>query len=287
MSDSEMPETLHSCNIHSSACDCIPSEINNDIIISDKDYQANHFFFTLNNYSIWHCREIPKLEYVTEYLYQQECGKMGTPHLQGYLYCKDRTRATKIQKDLRVKFFITRAANPERVKKYCSKPQTRNGSIFTNTLVPRHPSSLSYEQLRPIQKEIVDIVLHKEPDDRHIHVYYGDAGIGKTKVLRYLAINHPKEVLQIPNGKPSDILNHVIQKDMTYVKAVFLNLTMGESDKYPMTALESIKDGLIACGKYKGGDKVFEYVHIIIFANEPPYDFTVIDEKRFIIKKIV
>jgi len=288
MSSSEMSETPHLCNIHSSACDCIPSEVCKDLDISDKDYQANHFFFTLNNYSIWQLREIPKLKYVTEYLYQQECGALGTPHLQGYLYCKDRTRAKKIQKDLRGEFFITRAANPERVKKYCSKPQTRSGSIFTNTLVPRHPESLPFEQLRPIQKEVIDIVLHKEPDDRHIHVWYGDYGIGKSKIIRYLRVNHPKEIVLIPNGKASDILNHIIGKDMTYVRAVVLNLTADESDEYPISALEQIKDGEIACGKYKGGDCSFAYVHVIIFANKPPseFDYRRIDKDRFIIKKI-
>lgn len=287
MSDFEMPEKLETVILNPVSTTDVDSDFielgaDND----GKDYQAQHFIFTINNYTVWQKREIPQLKYITKYIYQQEKGKNGTPHLQGYIFCENRTRASKIQKDLRGKFYITRAKDAERCIKYCSKPKTREGSIFSNILIPRHPTSLAYEQLRPIQKEIVDLVLHTEPDDRHIHVYWGDAGIGKTKILRYLAINHPQEVVQIPNGKPSDILNHIIQKDMTYVKAVFLNLTMGESHAYPMTALESIKDGLIACGKYKGGDKCFEYVHVIIFANEPPYDFSVIDEKRFIIKKL-
>nr|WAE43175.1 MAG: replication associated protein [Cressdnaviricota sp.] len=282
-----MSETGHNCNIHNGPCDCIPSEISNDLDNCGKDYQANHFFFTINNYTVWQKREIPNLKYVTQYLFQQEKGKEGTPHLQGYLYCKERTRATKIQKDLRCKFFITRAANPEHVKRYCSKPQTRDGSIFSNILIPRHPESLTWEQLRPVQKEVIDIVLHREPDDRHIYVYHGDVGMGKSKIIRYLRVNHPKEVVIIPNGKSSDILNHIVQKDMTYVKAVILNLTKGTSDSYPYEALEQIKDAEIACGKYKGGDKSFAYVHVIIFANEPPYDFHLIDEKRFIIKKIV
>jgi len=266
----------------------LPKEIENDVKDPKGNYQASHWFFTLNNYSTWHKRTIPQLPYVKEYLFQQETGSNGTPHLQGYLWVEPKQRATKLQNDLNVKFYLTGVKNIENVKKYCSKPKTRTGSIFSNILIPRHAESLSYEELRPIQREVVDLAIHKEPNDRNINVYVGEVGVGKSKILRYLKVNHPKEVIEIPNGSPSDIYNYIAMKDMTYVKTVMLNLTKGEGDDYPYIALEKIKDGSVCSGKYKGSDINFAYVNIIIFANDKPKKNNgVIDYNRFIIKTIV
>lgn len=147
-----------------------------------------------------------------------------------------------------------------------------------------------YADLKSHQKDVVDLVLYTEPDDRTIHVWWSkEYGTGKTMTMRYLLINHPELILQIPSGKASDIINCVLQADMDRVKAVIINLVGADSEGYPIEALEQIKDACVACGKYKGGAKVFEYVHVIIFANKPPEKqvFTIIDEKRFKIKQII
>jgi len=148
----------------------------------------------------------------------------------------------------------------------------------------------SYDQLVKHQREVVDLILDTEPDDRSIHVYWSKQyGMKKTTTMRYMLINHPELVLQIPSGRSSDIINCIIQADMDRVKAVMINLVGADSEGYPIEALEQIKDACVACGKYKGGAKTFDYVHVIIFANKPPERvvFTVMDEKRWKIREII
>lgn len=276
MSDFETDETSSKSNIQTALENHFPSDLIEDLEFNDKDYQANYFFFTINNYSIWQKREIPKLKYVTEYLFQQEKGEQGTPHLQGYLFCAERQRAKKIQKDLRGDFFITRCKNKERVKIYCSKPKSRDGSIFSNILVPRHATTFSSEQLRPNQKGVIDYILHREPDRRSFNVYYGDGNIGKTTILRYMAINHPLEMCQIPHCKERDIISFVCKQHekgkLTYCRAFILNLTMKDGGEFPVSALEQLKDGVFATGKYEGASAVIPFMHIIIFANHKPWN---------------
>lgn len=291
---------------------------NNNLVSPSKSW-----CFTLNNFTK------SDIDYILsviipfgEVMFENEVGDEGTPHIQGFVHFNNKKRPLEVFK---MENLHTAEESPTNEKGwmnflkaggtetdswyYCTEDYRRkipgcqvyssNYPTFrkwlkavmkVNLLTKRIATcKYPYDKLLKHQKDVVDLVLNTEPDDRSIHVWWSKKySTGKTQTLRYLLVNHPELIVQIPSGKASDILNRIIETDMDYVKAVMLNLTAEESEDYPISALESIKDACIACGKYKGGAKIFDYVHVIIFANRAPHPnvFEVIDKNRWIINEI-
>jgi len=273
---------------------------------------AKKWCFTLNNYSE------NDIKYLIEksasfgcIVFETEVGDEGTPHLQGFVKFHNKKRPLSVYTEtdaihwesakgteIDSWFYCTEDYRAEKpwARIYHNKYPTfekwlKEILLSQKTLGQKRIPSCKYKysELKPHQKDVVDLVLHTEPDDRTIHVWWSkEFGTGKTITMRYLLINHPELVLQIPSGKSSDIINTIIQADMDRVKAVVINLVGADSEGYPIEALEQIKDACVACGKYKGGAKVFDYVHVIIFANKPPERqiFKVMDENRWKITEV-
>jgi len=286
---------------------------------------AKKWCFTLNNYTENDIKYmIEQSAAFGRIIFETEVGDEGTPHLQGFVKFHNKKRPLSIYKN---ECLHTAEESPtgkagwidwSKAKGteidswfYCTedyrakKPWAR---LFHNhypefekwlkEILRSHKTlgqkrvaicKYTYSELKPHQKNVVDLILDTEPDDRTIHVNWSkEFKTGKTTTMRYLLINHPELVLQIPSGKSSDIINCIIQADMDRVKAVLINLVGADSEGYPIEALEQIKDACVACGKYKGGAKTFAYVHIFIFANKPPEKqiFEIIDENRWIITEI-
>lgn len=95
--------------------------------------RARTYLFTLNNYTeedIKHLvKEANQQEY--EYIFQEEIGENGTPHLQGYIRWKN-PKDFDTMKKLIPKAHLEVAINANAVKAYVTKTETRNGDIYTN-----------------------------------------------------------------------------------------------------------------------------------------------------------
>lgn len=302
---------------------CLDGEEGNCISSSP----AVKWCFTLNNFTNNDIKYI--LETTCAYgfvVFENEIGDSGTPHLQGFVKFLNKKRPMSIYKDEYLHKANESPTNKDGHLKWskCRGDELANWSYCTedyrsgvpNTQVyhNRYPAfekwfkeisrlqkqkhtpirvakcKYTYDQLVKHQKKVVDLIINTEPDDRSIHVWWSKKySTKKTTTMRFMLINHPELVLQIPSGKSSDIINTIIQADMDRVKAVFINLVGADSEGYPIEALEQIKDACVACGKYKGGAKTFDYVHVIIFANKPPEKqiFEVMDINRWIINEIV
>lgn len=90
--------------------------------------RVRNWVFTLNNYTPEDIKELAQQEC---YLFQEETGENGTPHLQGILCFKNPMSLSSMKK-------INGRAHWEACKnkiasiQYCSKEKTRTGQIFSN-----------------------------------------------------------------------------------------------------------------------------------------------------------
>lgn len=99
------------------------------VICNTKIIKSRGWCITINNYSQAEVKALSTLK--CEYLFQEETGENGTPHLQGMLYYKNAV-PFKTVKELFPRAHIEKMKNKIASIKYCSKEDTRSGKIYTN-----------------------------------------------------------------------------------------------------------------------------------------------------------
>lgn len=247
--------------------------------------QSLFWCFTFNNYTE---EEIEQIELVFKiecdwYVFQEEMGEEGTPHLQGTFKLKDRKRLTELKK------IIVGDPHLEITKKvpnsivYCCKATKRipNGRIFSQGVdLPDCAEPLDLTEPWGWQLEVMNI-LSQKPHPRHIYWFWEPVGgVGKTDLCKYLVVKHKATLI---TGKSADIFNAV--KNATSRKIFVCNIPKSCQDFINYGALEAVKDGLLHSGKYEGGQVVFNRPHVFVFCNQPP-DMSKMSEDKFVIKKI-
>lgn len=91
--------------------------------------KSRNWCFTLNNYTEEEIKNLEKLE--CKYIFQEEKGENGTPHLQGLLMFSNAVYFNSVKKML-PRAHIERCKNKVSSIKYCTKPETRVGVIRNN-----------------------------------------------------------------------------------------------------------------------------------------------------------
>lgn len=93
--------------------------------------QYSYWSWTLNNYAveqIEHLKQVLKHE-CKWYVFQEEIGEQGTPHLQGTLCLKVRQRMTQLKPiDQKIRWSPTKSVRGSFV--YCIKKETAIGKIY-------------------------------------------------------------------------------------------------------------------------------------------------------------
>jgi len=94
--------------------------------------RVKNWCFTLNNYTL---DEIKELETWFDgkglYVFQEETGDSGTPHLQGFVTFNERIDLSKLVKiNRRIHWEVSR--NVEASRMYCYKEESRTGDIYSN-----------------------------------------------------------------------------------------------------------------------------------------------------------
>lgn len=249
-----------------------------------------HWCFTLNN---WLKEELDLLlEHVSNgsiksYIWEEEIGEEGTPHLQGYIEFSKKTRPLELIKIKRIHWEKTRDVKSAIL--YCYK-DFREGKIsadklWTNIKIQKPIKVLSENQLYDWQKEILNVVT-SDPDDRSIYWYYEYNGnVGKSAFSKYLAVKHDAMIL---SGKSADCKYAIVKFHETkgyYPELIVFDIPRTMQDYISYECLESIKNGLFFSGKYESGQVVMNSPHIICFSNEKP-DTSKMSHDRWIIKKI-
>lgn len=222
--------------------------------------------FTINNYEKTDPQDLAQLfdSLELKYVFQEEIGEKGTPHLQGFLYSKNPIDFNTVR-HFHNKMWCEKAKSWIASKKYCSKLDTRAGKIYANikinTLkVPEH-------EWYPWQREIINMI-ELEPDDRTINWYWEPrGGVGKTQLARYICMTH-KDALYLGNGKGADMKHAVAQNPN--VKTILIGLPRTVEERINYSAIEEIKDGIFFSGKYESGMTLINHPHIFVFANFPP-----------------
>lgn len=121
--------------------------------------------FTINNYTKDDIKNLQTFK--CEYLFQEETGEKGTPHLQGMLYYKNAVSFKSIKK-------LLPTAHIEKMKskiasiKYCSKEETRTGEIYSNMnlsdlalIVPAQEEKKEYKSRSKRLDELVNKYLEE------------------------------------------------------------------------------------------------------------------------------
>jgi hypothetical protein len=262
----------------------VPVEEGNNISSSTVNKQispAKNWCFTYNNYSEIQQFQDLLLINCLRYIFQEEIGESGTPHLQGFCEFNIKVRPKSVFKE---KIHWSKTKDVCASIKYCSKEESRCGRIYAHRVLIPRPLVL-IEKLRSWQSDIVDIVL-SPPDDRTINWFYEKkGGIGKTVFCKYLAYHHMTLVL---SGKSSDMKYGIIkyiEKNGGYPQSIVLDVPRSNLEFLSYTGIEEIKNGIFFSGKYESDMVLGNCPHVIIFANEKP-DVSKLSEDRWNIVKL-
>lgn len=230
-----------------------------------RETQYTYWCFTLNNYKV---EQVEQMEQVLRhecrwYIFQEEVGAEGTPHLQGTLCLKVKQRMTQLKViDRAIHWEPTKSVAASKV--YCSKEATSTGRIYTYGV--EVPERIIVEEPRTWQLQIMDII-RQPPDTRTVHWFWEpDGGVGKTSLCKYLVVKHNALML---TGKSADMF-HMLAKYPSKRKLIVIDCPRSQQDFLNYGAIEQIKNGLVFSGKYEGAQLVFNCPHVIVFANEEP-----------------
>lgn len=239
---------------------------------------AKLWCFTLNNYSESDIASVIKVvssNSSNKWIIGREVGESGTPHLQGFIHFTKKLRFTQVKKiHNQAHWTKCRGTEIENVA-YCSK----DGDYISspNLHVPK-PLKL-IQDLYPWQQEIVDIV-KTEPDDRSIYWFWEPTGnIGKTQLCKYLSAIYGAILVE---GKKSDILYFAALNPAT---TYLFDFTRSKENYISYESIEKLKNGYFFSGKFECSMVLRNPPHIIIFANYPPME-SALSQDRWKIKEL-
>lgn len=225
-----------------------------------------YWCFTLNN---WSKEELETLETnfkkeEIEYIFSEEIGESGTPHLQGFIKSKKKIRPNEKFGNKRIHWEKCKG-NEIQNTNYVTKS---DGVTHTNMRIIKDVIKLNGAY--PWQQEICDIC-ETEPDDRTIHWYWDKKGNkGKTSLAKHLYLKYGKKMIFV-NGKASDVKCAIAQCE-TKPEIIIFGIPRSCQDYMGSTygALEEVKDGIFFSGKYESGMVVYPTPHVFVFANFAP-----------------
>ena len=245
--------------------------------------QYLHHTFTYNNYPIEAIEILIALfnHIAYDYVFQEEKGENGTPHLQGVISLKKRMRWSE--------FGLPKDIHWECVKhvplcyEYCSRSNKRFGKCWSLKYpIPLKLKILEESKFHAWETELIEFI-KTEPDDRSICWYWSkEGGTGKSTFCRYLVYHY--NAILCGKGQYSDIMNMIYKSNMDKTNIVIFDLPRNNGNKISYSALESIKNGLIVNTKYETGCKIINFPHIIVFSNKPPADGDAMSVDKWVVK---
>lgn len=214
-----------------------------------------------------------------DYSAQKEKGKDAEgEHIQFAVKFENARQFTAVQ-ELFKGAHIEPAKDWIKVKNYCMKEDTRveKGIIHKPNQICRDP--LEGKELRPVQKQIMDII-NSESEDRWIHWFYDPDGcIGKTTIAKSVCINDKSAICL--SGKASDMKYGVMSMVSAGrpPKTVFIALTRSVESFVSYQGIEEVKDGFFFNTKYECGMCILENPHIIVLSNFYPEKTTMTPDR--------
>lgn len=238
---------------------------------------AKYWCFTLNNYDSSNISKIIDIcnNNKIDYIFGEEIGEQGTPHLQGFIRYKTKARPFNTFDNDKIHWEKTKSNFDNNIA-YCIKQD----KYYTNMKFAKPVKIL--EPL-PIFNKIIEII-DTEPDDRTIYWFWGKQGIGKTQFLKWLYI---KKNAMIIEGASKNMKHAIIvykQENNGALPELLISNLPFECDmnNISYTGYEQVKDMFFSSGKYEGGMVCGNNPHLIILANNPPNT----DNEKFVVNEL-
>lgn len=92
--------------------------------------RSRNWVFTINNYTEEDIKGFEEVKF--EYVFQEEKGEQGTPHLQGCIFTPNALTLSGVKKIHNKAHWEIAKGNKIQCIKYCTKSETRNGEIYSN-----------------------------------------------------------------------------------------------------------------------------------------------------------
>lgn len=218
-----------------------------------------------------------------KWLWGEEVGDEGTPHIQGYVEFPTKRRPIETIGIKRIHWEKCRGSAKSNIE-YVTKDGTNiNGNMEYNKPL----KLIDRADFWQWQEDLVQMLEEECEDDREIHWKYDEkGGCGKTCLAKWIHQRLPG--VMIAGGKGSDIRHMVaqrIEKTGVWPKIVIWNIPRTMEQFVSYEAIEQVKDGLFASGKYEGAEVNMNSPHIVVFANFYP-DTTKMSEDRWKIDDI-
>lgn len=239
---------------------------------------SKRWCFTLNNYTKEDIGSmVPIFSHEGSYIFQEEIGENGTPHLQGYIEFNRKLRPLSLNLNPKIHWEKAKGNRQQNIE-YCSKDDTKNGKVYTNMRIPKKLKLI--DRLLPWQDELFSKLM-EEPDDRTINWYWETTGgVGKSAFTKLMCAKHHAIVL---SGKGADMKYGIlkyIEKHGVAPDIIIIDVPRHTMDYISYTGIEEVKNGCFFSPKYESDMCIFNSPHIVVFANQPP-DYTKMSEDRW------
>ncbi len=236
--------------------------------LTNNSKRHRNWCITWNNWTIENANALENLQ-SCDYIFQEETGDSGTPHLQGCLLFKQPKSFSQLTSKLPGAHIEPMKYKKEAIA-YCMKSETKSG--------PRHTNMNQYKEIYDVlsdhtpyawQQKIIDLV-KGEPDPRKIHwIWESKGNRGKTILCKHLVLKYDAIIV---GGKCRDAMYAITQR-LTLGKLVTIvvfDIPRSSQGRLSYPALEKIKDGLFFSSKYESGMVCFNIPHILVFSNHAP-----------------
>lgn len=261
----------------------------NTVDTPSRNNRVRAWCFTWNNYSADSIEYIISMAEDTgaQYIFGEEVGESGTPHLQGTIRWKN-AKAFNVVRKLLEGCHITPCRNWFASCKYCAKDGKTYANVKAENPDVKKITVKTIENLYPWQQQIVDEIA-EEPDDRKIVWIYDEEGCkGKTALCKYLCVRD-STIITI-SGKASDAKYAITQmvtneKNPQEPRAVLFHFTRSNEQFVSYEAIEAIKDGIFFNTKYESKQVVYNCPHVYVFANFKPEE-SKLSRDRWVIRDL-
>ncbi len=197
------------------------------------------------------------------------CPETGRIHRQGFVQFNKRMRPSECKELPKQMHWEKCESSAKQNTIYVTKDWTDiRGDIEYNKPLKLIERDNFYQW----QEDIVQLLEKECEDDRTIYWKYDEQGsAGKTCIAKWIHAKLPG--VMIAGGKGSDIRHMVaarIEKTGIWPKIVLWNIPRTMEQFVSYEAIEQVKDGFFASGKYEGAEVNMNPPHVMVFANFYP-----------------
>jgi len=230
--------------------------------------------FTLNNFTEKDINDLCSSfsSNCESYIFENEIGEEGTPHLQGFIIFEKKRRPDELKLSKAIHWEKCKGTKQDNIL-YCSKDYREKVSgtkVYKsgNINIPKPLKLITPD--REYQKFILKIC-EDEPSERDVYWFYDEIGnVGKSQFSKYLMAK--RNAIYIDEGKKPDIAQMFKDKFMSgdIPDIVCIDIPRENENNCSYKSIEAIKGGIMFSPKYESGSILFNSPHLFIFSNYLP-----------------